>query len=240
MSLSVLTQGGGGTGGAAASIFVTGLSEEDYVTAVKDGKAVRGKWNSAESRFEITPIKEYGMWTVTATNGEDTTTQDVLVDAAVEYEIEMYFKKLIYRGTASGESYYSPEWQYKAPDASHTPTTYPTVHHSEEKIYGSATEMYAGQRFVQFNEKIELTRFDTIRLIVVANNASNRVFGAALTPTYNSATPSGEFLFIEWKESSQSSAEQEVLYDISEIDTDGYLSVAVKMTGNEIHEIWLE
>ena len=35
------------------------------------------------------PIKEYGMWTVTATNGEKTATQDVLVDAAIEFAIPM-------------------------------------------------------------------------------------------------------------------------------------------------------
>ena len=42
MSLNVLTQGGGA--GKAASIFVTGLSENDTVTATKDGKTVNGKW----------------------------------------------------------------------------------------------------------------------------------------------------------------------------------------------------
>lgn len=47
--------------------------------------------------FLISPIKQYGMWTVTATNGEKTTTQDVLVDAAVEYEIEMFYILWLYR-----------------------------------------------------------------------------------------------------------------------------------------------
>jgi hypothetical protein len=51
---------------------------------------------STVSGHEIT-IKEYGMWSVTATNGECTTTQDVLVDAAVEYEIEMDYKLWLYR-----------------------------------------------------------------------------------------------------------------------------------------------
>ena len=95
MSLEVLTHGGGG--GESASIFITGLSESDVVTATKDGKTVNGKWNSTASRFEVTKIKEYGMWTVTATNGDKTTTQDVLVDAAVEYEIEMVYILFLYR-----------------------------------------------------------------------------------------------------------------------------------------------
>ena len=55
-----------------------------YGTAVK-----------AVSGHEIT-IKEYGMYTVTATNGEKTTTQDVLVDAAVEYEIDLRYGLMIY------------------------------------------------------------------------------------------------------------------------------------------------
>lgn len=42
-------------------------------------------------------VKSYGMWTVTATNGEQTETQDVLIDAAVEYEIEMSYKLWLYR-----------------------------------------------------------------------------------------------------------------------------------------------
>lgn len=45
----------------------------------------------------IIPIKSYGLWTVTATNGEQTKTQDVLIDAAMEYEIDMRFTLWLYR-----------------------------------------------------------------------------------------------------------------------------------------------
>lgn len=54
MSLFNNTQGGG-TGGASASIFVTGLSEADTVTATKDGKTVKGKWGS-KTAYEIKPL----------------------------------------------------------------------------------------------------------------------------------------------------------------------------------------
>lgn len=37
----------------------------------------------------LSPIRELGTWTVTATDGEETATQDVLVDVITEYEIEM-------------------------------------------------------------------------------------------------------------------------------------------------------
>lgn len=39
--------------------------------------------------FLISKIKDYGTWTVTATDGVQTATQDVLVDVITEYEIEM-------------------------------------------------------------------------------------------------------------------------------------------------------
>lgn len=39
--------------------------------------------------FLIKPIRELGTWTVTATDGAQTATQDVLVDVSTDYEIEM-------------------------------------------------------------------------------------------------------------------------------------------------------
>lgn len=52
---------------------------------------VTGVTKDVVSGHEIPKIDAYGMWTVTATNGEETVTQDVLVDAAVEHEIEMAY-----------------------------------------------------------------------------------------------------------------------------------------------------
>ena len=39
--------------------------------------------------FLIKSIRDLGTWTVTATDGSNTATQDVLVDVITEYEIEM-------------------------------------------------------------------------------------------------------------------------------------------------------
>ena len=48
--------------------------------------------------FLIKPIRDFGTWTVTATDGVHTKTQDVLVDVITEYEIEMSLYKLwLYR-----------------------------------------------------------------------------------------------------------------------------------------------
>ena len=90
----------GGGGGATASIFVKGLSETDTVTATNGSKTKTGVWTTKDSvsGWLFDKIKDYGTWTVTATDGEQTATQDVLVDVITEYDIEMLYSKLyLYR-----------------------------------------------------------------------------------------------------------------------------------------------
>ena len=54
--------------------------------------------------FLIKPIRDFGTWTVTATDGVHTKTQDVLVDVITEYEIEMSYKLWLYRDGDECES----------------------------------------------------------------------------------------------------------------------------------------
>ena len=82
---------GGGTGGMYANIFVIGLSASDTVSASNGSEIKNAVWNSAKNRHEITKIGNVGIWTIVATNGEQTTTQNVLVDGALDYEIEMFY-----------------------------------------------------------------------------------------------------------------------------------------------------
>ena len=42
--------------------------------------------------FLIKPIRDFGTWTVTATDGVHTKTQDILVDVITDYEIEMWYE----------------------------------------------------------------------------------------------------------------------------------------------------
>lgn len=89
----------GGGGGPAASIFVTGLSQTDTVTATNGSKTKAGVWTTKDSvsGWLFDKIKDFGTWTVTATDGTDTYTQDVLVDVITEYEIEITKKLYLYR-----------------------------------------------------------------------------------------------------------------------------------------------
>ena len=72
-----------GAGGEHASIFITGLSKTDTVTATNGIKTIIGKWKG--NGFKINQIKSYGTWTVTATNGTSTATRNVVINSATQY-----------------------------------------------------------------------------------------------------------------------------------------------------------
>ena len=81
-----------GAGGETASIFVTGLSEADTVTATNGSKTLTGKWDSGKNGFLIKPISNFGTWTVTATYASGLTAIKIVeVDTAEEYRILMSF-----------------------------------------------------------------------------------------------------------------------------------------------------
>lgn len=52
--------------------------------------------SSTVSYWLIDGIRDFGTWTVTATNGTKTATQDVLVDVITEYEITMAYRFYLY------------------------------------------------------------------------------------------------------------------------------------------------
>ena len=77
-----------GNGGLTASIFVTGLSATDTVTATNpSGNSISAAWNG--TAWVFSGIKEYGTYTITATDGTNTATQDVLVDMAIQFDVKM-------------------------------------------------------------------------------------------------------------------------------------------------------
>ena len=85
-----------GGGGPTASIKVMGLSQSDTVTAAMGSKTKTAKWVTDGSYWLIDGIRDFGTWTVTATNGTETATQDVLVDVITEYEITMDYRFYLY------------------------------------------------------------------------------------------------------------------------------------------------
>lgn len=70
-------------------VFYTNAGTGTFTAGPEIPKTVDG--------FLIKPIRDFGTWTVTATDGTDTYTQDVLVDVITEYEIEITKKLYLYR-----------------------------------------------------------------------------------------------------------------------------------------------
>lgn len=73
--------------------FTAGKEIPQYIDGYLDGKTIVGKWmqnpNSESHGFKISPIKDYGIYAITATNGTSTVTQDVLVDVADMFSVEV-------------------------------------------------------------------------------------------------------------------------------------------------------
>ena len=70
-------------------VFYTNAGTGEFVAGPEVPQTIGG--------FLIKPIRDLGTWTVTATDGTDTYTQDVLVDVITEYEIEITKKLYLYR-----------------------------------------------------------------------------------------------------------------------------------------------
>lgn len=88
-----------GSGGETASILAIGdVLETDTVYAEKGGKRINGVWDSTQNRFRISPIREYGTWTLTAKRtGRADIARNVLIDAAEEFTVEVNHRLYLYR-----------------------------------------------------------------------------------------------------------------------------------------------
>ena len=129
----------GGVGGPSASIFVTGLSDTDTVTATNGSKTLTGKWYSDRSGFLIYPIKDIGTWTVTATDGINTATQDVLVDVITEYTISLSIKPIFRLDFSDG-------------------TINPSINTQNTSVTTNGTvELTSGSAYFNYNGEIRLS-----------------------------------------------------------------------------------
>ena len=70
-------------------VFYTNAGTGEFVAGPEVPQTIDG--------FLIKPIRDFGTWTVTATNGTNTATQDVLVDSATQYDIELSYKLWLYK-----------------------------------------------------------------------------------------------------------------------------------------------
>lgn len=140
----------------------------------------------------ISPIKSYGTWAVTATNGEKTKTQDVLVDAAVEYEIEMSYVLWLYRDGEEFEDVTGGWTGYKRT--------------AQKQVGGFQT-----------NKEIDLTPYTTMHVVICTNSTCYSGLG---TKVDTSASDFSTWLYknIQFHETGESeTVPTEFVYDISSL-----------------------
>lgn len=87
--LQVKSNIGGDSGGFYPSVFITGLYETDTVSMAGEGKTYIPKWTTVNgvSGWYFPKITKLGTYTIIATDGTNTATEEILIDAAIEFEI---------------------------------------------------------------------------------------------------------------------------------------------------------
>ena len=85
---------GGGGGKNISSIIITGLQSTDTITCTKDGRSYTATWDSTSQHWEIVGLP-LGTFTVTATNGTNTTTATVLARAIYTKGFTVYFNCIL-------------------------------------------------------------------------------------------------------------------------------------------------
>ena len=182
MSVQVLTNGG--QTGMTASIYITGLSSTDVLTVSGPvaSRNLNAKWNEDTNRFEITNIKDKGLYTIEATNGILVRTKEVLVDGAFDYSIEIDYKLWLYN---AGDECISTTggWVTKGLPI-HSGLEYPsapTLTKNASNMVISRTNASSLCGIVLPANKIDFTGYKTINAVVtvptIASNHNCLFFG---------------------------------------------------------------
>lgn len=228
-----------GNSGETASIFVTGLSATDTVTATKDGKTYSGEWNG--TAWVFLKLKEYGTYTITATDGTNTATQDVLVDMATQYDIQIsYFNglKLYWYGDECEDvtgGYVST--QHTTPQGSGG-----TFNKNTTSIYVKGTSAYScGEYGCRTSNKIDFSQYKTLHINILSSVKSGYYSACAKIAISSVETYDGpttiKLLSVE------GSPTGELELDISGISNTPYYLLVVGLAVNgsiTIDKIWLE
>lgn len=185
---------GGGTGGEQATIFVTGLTQTDSVYATSpSGKRIDGVWGTytvegaSVSCFAIA-CKEYGTYTLTASNGK---TQEWLVDAATDFVVDMYPEGL--RLYWDGTKY--ENWAVRPSQI--TITEFNELADHFEVISLRPSGSYYGYAQIWTPDLLDFTGYSTIKILAKASYSSYFGLGDGngdWVNGYNSFPSSGDYV----------------------------------------------
>lgn len=215
----------------------------DLITNTFYGNSGTGTFNAGPEipqtidGFLIKPIRDFGTWTVTATNGEKTDTQDVMVDVITEYVIEMSYKLWLFRdgdecedvtGGWSATGYTRDSYTVYAGSISDGALVV-----SLNSVDGS-TECIIGT-----NNPIDFSSYSKcyVDYLVTENNEWNPSLKASSGKNFESTK-----LFAVYGPTVFTANERKTLeIDISNVNASGYLQLFITMvTTAKFYKIWLE
>ena len=187
----------------------------------------------------IPKIKSYGIWTVTATNGEQAEIQDVLVDAAIEYQIKMSYRLYLYNN-----GYLNSDLVGTIKIESGGVTV------NSNNIYMARTS--SGRQGFVFSKAVDLTNMETLTALMDASLVSKPYSSAISLTVCNSATITGDAIKgAGWGTSSFgtfSKTNDELVVDVSDLVGFYYIAINFNSAGSEsigndfatVHKIWVK
>ena len=213
-----------GAGGETASIVVTGPTGSTVTCTTPAGivlnaAEVSGTWTFAR-------LKVYGTYTITATNGTDEATLDVLVDSANVFNVEIYYKLWLYKDGDECEDV-TGRW-----DGGYTDGAYPlsTAVKNSDNLYFNSSMQGLGTV-----NSIDLTNYTKLCAEIMSNSSSATQpwIGYVDSKAYSTKVSSG---------CTSKNVREIVSIDISAVTGNKYILCA--STGNGIdgyvYKVWLE
>lgn len=190
---------------------------------------------SATSGWLFDKLKEYGTYTITATNGTDTTTQDVLVDMATEFDIEMNYKLYLYNLGDECESV-TGGWKQG---------TYYT--NAEATKNDNSLYLHSYRAIFMTNNKINLANYEKLKMHITdcTSRNDNKASHSLMIGDNNSISNGAPSDWSDWiKSEDNSSGELIMTLDISSVNTSKYISILCDDANCSaymyVDKIWLE
>ena len=189
--------------------------------------------------FLIKPIRELGTWTVTATNGTKTATQDVLVDVITEYEIEMSYKLWLYRDGAECEDV-TGGWEGETAEWSSEVKGQFSVYKRDTYLECYGTNG-AGSCFFTTANPIDVTNYSQLHFVSKRSNSSggSKMQTSTTKPYYSTGNYLPKVTDV-LSADFPSTEKAEAVLDISTITGDVYILMLVSGYTSYLYEVWLE
>ena len=177
--------------------------------------------------FLIKPIRELGTWTVTATDGTNTATQDVLVDVIINYEIEMDLNKLYLYNEGDECENVTGGWDSGYKDGAYAFSA--AVKNSDNLYFNSSMQ---GLGTVN---SIDLTNYTKLCAEIMSNSSSvmQPWIGYVDSKAYSTKVNSG---------CTSKNVREIVSIDISAVTGNKYILCASTNSGTDgyVYKVWLE